>query len=210
MPKKAGIAFVAVGAVLILSALLLFLHNDREDQRAGQEAEKILTALQSAIPDQLPEITAPPSTKPEESLPNPEPTETEPREMTVVEIDGYGYIGYISIPTISVELPVMSEWDYSRLELAPCRQFGSTVTDDLVIAAHNYKSHFRYLSQLNAGDPVQFTDMDGQMITYAVAAIETLNPEEVEAVQNSGYDLVLYTCNPGGQTRIVIYCNRYK
>ncbi len=206
MPKKAGIAFVAVGAVLILSALLLFLHNDREDQRAGQEAEKILTALQSAIPDQPLEITTPP----EESLQAPEPTETEPQEMTVVEIDGYGYIGYISIPAISVELPVMSEWDYSRLELAPCRQFGSTVTDDLVIAAHNYKSHFRYLSQLKVGDAVQFTDMDGRVITYAAAAIETLNPEEVDAVQNSGYDLVLYTCNPGGQTRIVIYCNRYK
>ena len=38
MPKKTGIAIVAVGAVLILSALLLLLYNRYEDAHAGQEA----------------------------------------------------------------------------------------------------------------------------------------------------------------------------
>ena len=38
MPKKAGIVFVIIGAVLILSALSLFLFNQNEDAQAGQEA----------------------------------------------------------------------------------------------------------------------------------------------------------------------------
>ena len=38
--------------------------------------------------------------------------------------------------------------------------------------------------------------------------IDTLAPDEVEAVQNSGYDLVLYTCTYGGKTRVTVFCNR--
>lgn len=49
MPKKTGIAIVAVGAVLILSALLLFLHNRQEDVQAGQEAESLLENVEAVI-----------------------------------------------------------------------------------------------------------------------------------------------------------------
>ena len=58
------------------------------------------------------------------------------------------------------------------------------------------------------GDTVTFTDMEGIVNTYCVEKIETLNPNEVDAVQNSGYDLVLYTCTKGGKTRVTVFCNR--
>ena len=141
MPKKSGIAFVLVGTVLILSALSLFLYNRYEDAQAGQEAESLLADVQTLIE------TAP-STLPEETVPQ----ETLAPELPVTEIDGYGYVGYLSIPKLELELPVMSEWDYARLKIAPCRQFGSSRTDDLVIAAHNYKKHFGHLKHLEAGD----------------------------------------------------------
>lgn len=54
----------------------------------------------------------------------------------------------------------MSEWDCSRLRIAPCRHFGSSRTDDLVIAAHNYKNHFGSLASLAVGTEIFFTDMD--------------------------------------------------
>ena len=53
-----------------------------------------------------------------------------------------------------------------------------------------------------------FTDMEGVINTYSIEKIETLNPSEVDAVQNSGYDLVLYTCTKGGKTRVTVFCNR--
>ena len=34
------------------------------------------------------------------------------------------------------------------------------------------------------------------------------DPTDVDAVKNSGYDLVLYTCTYGGKTRIVVFCDR--
>ena len=205
MPKKAGIIFVTIGVVLIFSALLLFLYNGFEDRRAGQQAESLMDDIHSAMTEETNPTTQPTEIEIEIT----ESQETIPAEMPVVMIDGYEYIGYLSIPDLELELPVMAEWDYSRLKIAPCRHFGSTRTDDLVIAAHNYKSHFGSLSKLNSGAEVIFTDMDGIENRYVlVKAPETLAPDAVDAVQNSGYDLVLYTCTPGGATRVVAFCDR--
>ena len=193
-----GIVFVIVGTVLILSALSFFLYNRYEDAQAGREAENMLSDVQNIIREkETPTIS-------EETM----PSETIAPELPITEIEGYGYVGYLSIPDLELELPVMSEWDYNRLEIAPCRQFGSSRTDDLVIAAHNYKNHFGRLSQLEVGDTVFFTDMDGIENIYEVVAMDTLAPTEVEAVQNSGHDLVLYTCTYGGRTRVTVFCDR--
>ena len=203
MPKKTGIAIVAVGAVLILSALLLFLHNRQEDVQAGQEAESLLENVEAVI--EMKTIKVPViSTQPDAA---PSATPLDP-QMPVVELDGYEYVGYVEIPALELKLPVMSEWDYNRLKIAPCRQFGSSRTDDLVIAAHNYQNHFGRLKDLQTGNAVIFTDMEGVINTYSIEKIETLNPSEVDAVQNSGYDLVLYTCTKGGKTRVTVFCNR--
>lgn len=189
----------------MLSALLLLLYNGYEERRAGQEAELLLDDVLSAITDQTDIPTQQAENDVEEST---EQAETLTAEMPVVMIDGYEYIGYISIPDLELELPVMAEWDYNRLKISPCRHFGSSRTDDLVIAAHNYKTHFGKLSSLEEGAEIIFTDMDGIENYYTLSRLDTLAPDAVDAVQNSGYDLVLYTCTPGGATRVVAFCDR--
>ena len=207
MPKKAGIAIIAVGAVLILSALLLLLYNRHEDAQAGQEAESLLVRVEAAVSAQPTDAPAVSTKATQEAAFAPSPTPLDP-EMPVVTLDGYDYVGYVEIPMLELKLPVMADWDYKRLKVAPCRQFGSSRTDDLVIAAHNYESHFGHLKDLSVGSTVTFTDMAGIVNTYCVEKIETLNPDDVDAVQNSGYDLVLYTCTRGGRTRVTVFCNR--
>ncbi len=207
MPKKAGIAIIAVGAVLILSALLLLLYNRHEDAQAGQEAESLLVRVEAAVSAQPTDAPAVSTKATQEATAAPSPTPLDP-EMPVVTLDGYDYVGYVEIPMLELKLPVMADWDYKRLKVAPCRQFGSSRTDDLVIAAHNYESHFGHLKDLSVGSTVTFTDMAGIVNTYCVEKIETLNPDDVDAVQNSGYDLVLYTCTRGGRTRVTVFCNR--
>lgn len=202
MPKKIGIAIVAVGAVLILSALLLFFYNCQEDVQAGQEAESLLENVEAVI-EANKRKAADTGNQPGDDL-----SAAPDSQISGAMLDGYEYAGYIEIPVLGLKLPVMSEWDYNRLKLAPCRQFGSSRTDDLVIAGHNYKRHFGYLKNLSAGDTVTFTDMDGIVNTYCVAKIETLDPNQVDAVQNSGYALVLYTCTMSGKTRTTVFCSR--
>lgn len=192
MRKKLGLASVVLGAVLVLAALALWAYNRREDAAAGAEAE---TAMQ-AVQEQITQEPAPA-----------DPAALDP-EMPVAEIDGHEYVGYVAIPSIELELPVMADWDYDKLKLAPCRQFGSSRMDDLVIAGHNYKTHFGKLDRVAVGDAVTFTDMDGIVNHYTVEKIETLDPTMVDQVENSGYALVLYTCTYSGQTRTTLFCGR--
>lgn len=188
MPKKLGVIFVAAGAVMILSALLLLLYNWYEDDRAGREAEEMLAEVESIM---VQKQTADDDT--EEKFPS---------------AYGFEYAGYLEIPALELALPVINDWDENRLKIAPCRHFGSVADDDLVIAAHNYRNHFGRLKRLTVGDSVLFTDMDGQQISYTVVRTATLDPTDVDAVRYSGNDLVLYTCTKDGQTRVTVFCDR--
>lgn len=182
---------MVLGAVLVLTALSLFIWNHYEAKRAGELAGEILSSV-------LEELE-------KEEAAYPDPFET---AMTEVEIDGYSYIGYLSIPVLELELPIMSEWDYARLKVAPCRYMGSTKTDDLVLAAHNYARHFGTLKTLVPGNRVYFTDMDGIVSCYEVVELDVLNPTDVEKMTSGEYDLTLFTCTYGGKSRVTVRCDR--
>lgn len=205
MSKKTGIVFVFTGAVLILSALLLYFYNVHEDERAGRVSSDILCSIKAEITQtELPSNS--PASEYVESVTL--PAEVPSEAMPVVSIGGYEYIGYISIPKLNLELPIMNDWSYMKLDMAPCRHSGSTVTDDLVIAAHNYMNHFANLSLLKVGDSVSITKMDGDKISYVVEEQRIVDGKAVEEVLVNEYDLALYTCTYEGTTRIVVFCNR--
>lgn len=200
--NKLGVVLMLAGAVLIASALLVLLYNNNEDENAGRATEALMPVLQRAIDENIE------AGEGKTSLPLDEAASD--REMPVVEIDGYGYIGYLSLPPLGLDLPVMSEWDYDRLKIAPCRQFGTVADNNLVIAAHNYRRHFGRLSSMKNGDLVTFTDMNGRVTAYTVESVGVLSPTDVEAVQNNEWDLVLYTCTYGGASRVTVGCSRVK
>ncbi len=192
MRKKLGFLFMFTGAVLLIAALSLFAFNQEQSESAGKSSEQILSEIIKAVEEQ----TAEPAGQ--------NAAETEP-ELTV---DGNGYIGFLSIPSLNLELPVMSNWDYAKLRLAPCRYFGSVKTNDLVICAHNYASHFGMLKNLRPGDSVLFTDVNGVTTAYTVKDVETLLPTQISEMIDSGYALTLYTCTYGGQSRVTVRCDR--
>ena len=188
MKHKSGTVCMFLGTVLVIAALSLFLWNYREDKKAGDSVENILPRLEEQIGDT-----------------DPDPYGS---GMTEVTIDGYSYIGYIAIPGLGLELPVMSEWSYPQQRIAPCRYCGSVKTNDLVIAAHNYSRHFGNIKNLVPGDEVYFTDMDGRVTAYEVVEVDILNPTAVEEMTDSGYDLTLFTCTYGGRSRVTVRCDR--
>lgn len=183
MKNKIGTIFMCFGIVLLTAALSLFLFNQDEAYKADKASKDVLAQMHF------------------DGTPDPYNT-----EMTVVEIDDNGYIGYLSIPNLNINVPVMSEWDYERLKTAPCRYYGSTKTNDLVIAAHNYFCHFGKISELKPGDKISFTDMDGTVTDYQVDAIDILSPAAVKEMTNGEYDLTLFTCTYGAQSRVAVRC----
>lgn len=201
MRKNKGWVLILCGMVLLSAALSLFLYNMREDAIAGQEAENLLHEIEKAVSERL-------SASGSHDLNG--NIGLNGTMLPEIEVNGYRCVGIISIPKLEIELPVISQWDYKRLTVAPCRQTGSTATNDLVIAAHNYDHHFGRLKDLTQGDSVLFTDMNGAVNQYKVVLVDTLSATAVETVLESENDLVLYTCTKGGAKRVSVFCDRIK
>lgn len=125
-------------------------------------------------------------------------------DMPLETINGIDYIGVLKIPALELELPVISEWNYSNLKTAPCRYRGSAYLNNLIICGHNYPSHFGKLKNLREGDRITFTDMDGNIFTYKMVERETLMPTSIDAMENGDWDLTLFTCTVDGQSRVII------
>lgn len=191
MRRKRGPVLMGLGAMLICAALALFGWNRWEDYQAGNALDEILPRIKALSG---------------EADPDGDGTDTSGSDQTAAWIGGYEYIGYVTIPTLGLELPVMSSWSYEQLRTAPCRYTGSVETGDLVIAAHNYSTHFGRIKYLSDGDPVYFTDMEGEQTAFEVALVDTLSPYAVDEMTDSGYPLTLFTCTYGGQSRVTVRC----
>lgn len=225
MPK--GTICITIGLLCLISALALTGYNRIEADRAGEDAQQIMEELSQIIPEKAP-IQAPQPTLPTESpsepvedtpspdpptLPEPEPElpayiQNPQMEMPVQNLQGYDYIGILRIPSLSLELPIMSQWSYKQLKIAPCRYTGSVYQDNMTICAHNYAKHFGGLKNLHIGDEVSFTDMDGNEFAYRVTELETLQPSDVDSMTAGDWDLTLFTCTIGGKNRVTVRCER--
>ncbi len=181
MSKRLGLLCMLLGSICILAALCLLAHNCWEEWRAEQSAKVVLPIVQKAIADGEGEDGA-------------------------VEADGEQYLGYLSIPKLSLNLPVQKKWDFDKLQIAPCRYRGSVDDGNLVIAAHNYVRHFAKLHTLEAGDSVQFTDAYGTIHSYRIKTVEQMNPDEGHRMLTGDWDLTLFTCTYSGNQRTAVRC----
>lgn len=202
MKNKFGILLICLGAILLLSACALFFYNQDEEAAAEQSVTQKVVLVEQAIQER--------ETMPLEDsadfllpfMPN--------KRMSVVEIEGYPYVGYLSIPILKLDLPIMDKWSYAKLRIAPCRYAGDLYMDDLVLMAHNYMSHFGKLSQLRSGDLLFFTDMDGNITAFEVIAQDVLEPGAIEEMTAGDFDLTLFTCTFGGEKRVTVRCDKLK
>ena len=199
-----------LGSALVLAAVCLYVYDRLEDARAGAQAASAVSQLRQSQSIAAVSETEQPADS-AESLPT-EDAESESESASASETPASSvereYLGVLTIPVLGLELPVQTEWSKANLKVSPCRQCGSTAGGDLVIAAHNYKSHFGRLSSLSEGDEVRFTSQDGAEAVYTVERTAQVSPEEPEALREGGCPLVLYTCTSGGKARVVVYCQR--
>ena len=222
MKRKIGTILMILGLVCLLAAGGLYAYSEilerRADRGAAEAMQEILAQMEAqrraaeAQPAATPEPTRSPVAPEPTAQPSPEeapaseeqpPEPTETPEPPVLE-----YCGYLTIPDLNLVLPVCSTCSALQLMYAPCRYCGSVEGNDLVISAHNYKSHFGKLKDLSEGAKISFTDMDGVETNYVVKESEVLQPEEVRKMIVSGYDLTLFTCTRGGLTRFTLRCMR--
>lgn len=212
--RKRGITLMAIGAILILTALGFILSYLYEENTANREAELICSRLIVQIEKEkesdssgTPEQYAADETAagiPDESQ-NIRSRLTD-ANLDTIDIDGVGYIGYLSIPDLDLDLPVIAKWSYDSLKISPARYSDDGSSYGLVIAAHNYARHFGKISSLSEGAVVYFTDVHGVVYSFEVAKQEVLNPDDITEMTAEPYDLTLFTCTPGGSSRVTVRC----
>lgn len=207
MKTDPGRIWINTGLLLLAAALFLWAYNGQESRRAGDSAQQVITELTQSLPQET-EAGAAPEHPEAPAVKLPEYLLDDQREMPEKTVGGRDYIGVLSIPSLDLELPVLSQWSYPNLKVAPCRYSGSLYQNDLIICAHNYASHFGRLKTLQPGDTLLFTDMDDQVVSFQMVEQETLEPNDEEAMTTGQWDLTLFTCTPGGQTRVTVRFQR--
>ena len=164
--SKRGKLCTALGLLLLLAALGLTAYNLWLDARASMSVDVVLERLTPTLSSRQSELPALSSGEALEEAFVPDYVLNPEMAMPEETIDGRNYIGVLDIPALGLSFPIISEWSYDALQIAPCRYSGSAYLDNLVIAGHNYRSHFASLPQLQPGDTVTFTDMDGNVFSY--------------------------------------------
>jgi len=192
MKRKRAVFLLSCGAVCLIAALGLTGYNLYDEYRAESSAETNVTQLKTVIQDKAPEE--------QPILPEPQVM------MTALELDGRDYVGVLEIPSLELSLPIQDEWSDRLLKYSPCRYEG-TIYDGMIIAGHNYKSHFAKLKQLLPGDEVRFIDLDGNIWNYEIVVIDILEPYSVEEMTSGEFDLTLFTCTQGGSHRVTVRCD---
>ena len=190
MKKRVWTVVTVLGILFLAGAAGLTLWNFNTDQAAAEESRSLLTELAEAIP----EVEAQPVFPVENGMP-------------VVEVEGQNYMGAINFPDLDRELPVLASYELEKLKTAPAVYHGTPQTGDLVICAHNYRSHFGPIHRLPVGAQVLLKTVDGNLYQYQVSATEIVSPFAVADVTSGEWDLTLFTCTLGGRTRYVVRCD---
>ena len=185
------VMFVILGVCMIAAGSLWLARNRQESDHAGAESVSVIPILRQELME----------TSVEEG-----PTVPQMFEMTEIEVNGRIYIGLLEIPKLELELPVLSVWNEENAKAAPCRFIGSIYQNNLIICAHNYKSHFGRLQELEVGDEVRFTDLDGNQIRFQTSGFEVLAGTAWMEMESGDWDLTLFTCIHQGKDRFVVRC----
>ncbi len=197
---KKGSGWILVGLFLIAAAICLTCANLWTEYLADKKTNQTLEELLLKIPED--------HSNQNEEIEYPDYVLNPNMDMPVETVNGYEYIGVLTIPQLNLELPILSEWSSAHLKISPSRYEGSAYLDNLIICAHNYRNHFGRLKNLSIHDEIMFTDIDGHTFHYQIVEFESLQPKAVEEMESGEWDLTLFTCNLGGSVRFTVRCER--
>ena len=176
---------VAAGALLLLAGALLAGQNLLTERRAARQTADLLAAVETRI--------AAPA-----DLPAP--------EVTGDPWAGYEVIGVVGLPDLGLSLPVLADYTQDLLAVAPCRYTDDLALEpgQLVVAGHNYRTHFGRLGELSPGSRITWQNLDGVTYTYTVTEVTEIDAGDREALEQGDWDLTLFTCDVTRTRRILV------
>lgn len=195
-------ALLIAAALFMLGAAAVYAVLEYEGAQAQMRAEELLIAATEGSIHVL-------ADNPIEDVPE----EAAPRPRVLGDLTDYPVIAKITIPKLSIELPVIEECTPEALEVSVCRFAGPYEPGEaghLVITGHNYRSgaHFGRLDEISIGDSVVLMDVWGDEFVYEVSEMLNITPNEAEAlgVTAAERSLDLLTCTNNANARLLVRC----
>lgn len=191
-----------------------------------------VTAAPAALARAVPATTAPTTTVAPTSAPTTRPTTTTaapttapapttvattmaPRQLTTPvpppaderAPEPVILVGRLTIPTIDVDMDMYEGIRLTTLDLGPGHWPGSAMPGDpgnVVVGGHRTSKHavFRHVGELEAGDELIFTGLDGAQHVYVVNRVEIVTPDSLWIIDPTDtMQATLFACHPPGSTR---------
>lgn len=156
--------------------------------------------------------TAPPTTKAPTTTAGPTSTTVELPRPIAPPVDGEAEepvipLGRISIPRIGIDRVFYEGIRLPTFDLGPGHWPGTAMpgqVGNIVIGGHRTSKNadFRYIDQLEPGDEVLITAIDGSTFRYLVDSVEITDPYAQRVVaQTPARTATLFACHPPGSVR---------
>jgi len=181
---------VILGVALLMGAVLLLFTMGNSGNYGTQDAQTILQKAQALMPQPV----------------NRAPQERGNNTMAALQIDGINVVGILEAPKYGRLLPVASTWDTGLVASMPCRFTGSIYDKTMIIGAVDGEGQFSFATQMEAGDTVVLTDMEGGRYTYNVAAIHHAKHATLEKLRTGDYPLTIFVKNSKTSEYLLIRC----
>jgi len=125
----------------------------------------------------------------------------------------YSTEAVVTIPSIGISYPVLTETSDSLLEISVNKYWGPQPNEvgNYCIVGHNYRNGkmFGRLSELVNGDIVKLEDLSGRELKYKVYnkyVVKPTNTKCTSQLTNGRRELTLITCTNYGKERLVVKC----
>lgn len=203
MKNKLSKIFLVTGALLICSALALVIFNVTKSKSCYQKSQQVMVEIKKNMPA---EFIADKNQQTFDDIVGIGDEDNNSQIDEYIEIDGNKFLGFIRIEKINLELPVMLDWSYEKMDTSPCIYDGSIQDDNLIVMAHNYSGFFIDLDELSSGDLVELVMCSGEVFRYEVTNTQLIRGDDRETLlsDNDQWDLTLFTCNYTGRNRVVV------
>lgn len=131
--------------------------------------------------------------------------------VTTSDGESYSAVATVSVPSLNLSYPVLSETSDSLLKISPCKFWGPNPNEvgNFCIVGHNYrnKKFFSKVPTLEMGDLIELTDMSGRTLKYKIYDKYTVEPTDVRCTSQltSGKkEVTLITCTDDSSQRVVV------
>ena len=187
--RAAGRLFFLIGIALLAAAAVLLISWQWGIRTWDEKADDYVHTICTIIP-------APQSAVLEDRRDD---------TMPALALDGTDFVGILEMPIYDSVLPVSNSWGQS--DRYPCRFSGSIYDGTMQIGATSQAGQYEFFREISVGDPLYFTDMEGNRYAYEVKNLRYEKHADAAALTREEAALTLFIKNIYAFEYIIVFCD---